>query len=62
MFDVKLGEFNMESIILQIIDPNCKKVHALSRTFPRSGTSIATNQGNCKIGDIRILEEDFFSE
>jgi hypothetical protein len=41
LFDGTLGEFSMESISLQLMDPNFKLIH---------GTKIATKQGNCKIG------------
>jgi hypothetical protein len=31
-----LGEFKMEPISLQLMDPNCKPVHATAYTVPRS--------------------------
>jgi hypothetical protein len=34
--DGTLGEFNMELIILQMMDPNCKPIHAQAYTGPRS--------------------------
>jgi hypothetical protein len=38
MFDVTLGEFNMEQmpISLQLMDANCKPIHARAYTVPRS--------------------------
>jgi hypothetical protein len=38
LFDGTLGEFNMEhiTISLQLMDPNCKPIHALAYTVPRS--------------------------
>jgi hypothetical protein len=37
LFDRTLVEFNMEpmSISLQLMDPNCKPVHACAYTVPR---------------------------
>jgi hypothetical protein len=39
LFDGKLGEFNLEtvSIILPLMDPNCKPIHARAYTVPISG-------------------------
>jgi hypothetical protein len=38
LFDGALGEFNMEKvpISLQLMDPNCKLIHARAYTVPRS--------------------------
>jgi hypothetical protein len=36
LFDGTLGEFNMEPISLQLMDPNCKPIHARAYTVPRS--------------------------
>jgi hypothetical protein len=36
LFDGTLGEFNMGSVSLQMMDPNCKSVHVRAYTFPRS--------------------------
>jgi hypothetical protein len=38
LFDGTLGEFNMEtaSISLQLMDPNCKPIHACTYTVPIS--------------------------
>jgi hypothetical protein len=35
-FDGTLGEFIMEPISLQLMDPNCKPIHASAYTVPRS--------------------------
>jgi hypothetical protein len=37
LFDGTLGEFNMESNSLKLMDPNCKPIHARAYTVPRSG-------------------------
>jgi hypothetical protein len=36
LFDGTLGEFNMEPISLQLMDPNCKPIYARAYTVPRS--------------------------
>jgi small-conductance mechanosensitive channel len=36
LFDGTLREFNMELISLQMMDPNCKPIHARAYTVPRS--------------------------
>jgi hypothetical protein len=38
LFDETLGEFNMYPIpiTLQLMDPNCKSIHACAYTVPRS--------------------------
>jgi hypothetical protein len=38
LFDGTLGEFNMETtpISLQLMNPNCKPIHARAYTVPRS--------------------------
>jgi hypothetical protein len=36
LFDGTLGEFNMEPISLQLMDPNCKPIHVHAYTVPRS--------------------------
>jgi hypothetical protein len=36
LFDGTLGEFNMEPISLQLMDPNFKPIHARAYTVPRS--------------------------
>jgi hypothetical protein len=36
LFDGILGEFNMEPIRIQLMDPNCKAIHACAYAVPRS--------------------------
>jgi hypothetical protein len=36
LFDGILREFNMEQSSLQLMDPNCKPIHARAYTIPRS--------------------------
>jgi hypothetical protein len=36
LFDGTLGEFNMEPISFQRMNPNCKPIHARAYTVPRS--------------------------
>jgi hypothetical protein len=36
LFDGPLGQFNMEPISLQLMDPNCKPIHVSSYTVHRS--------------------------
>jgi hypothetical protein len=36
LFDGTLGDFNMELISLQLMNPNCKPIHARAYTIPRS--------------------------
>jgi hypothetical protein len=52
LFDGTLRQINMETtpISLQLMDPNCKPIHAHAYTVPRSisGITIATKQENCK--------------
>jgi hypothetical protein len=36
LFDGTLGEFNMEPMSLQLMDPNCKPIHTRAYTVPRS--------------------------
>jgi hypothetical protein len=36
LFDETLGEFNMEPVSLQLVDPNFKPIHERSYTVPRS--------------------------
>jgi hypothetical protein len=61
LFDGTLGEFNMEPISLQLMDPNCKPIHARVYTVPRS-----VEQQLCKeivrLVDIGVLEDDYSSE
>jgi hypothetical protein len=63
LFDGTLGELNMETvpISLQLMDPNCKPIHARTYTVPRS-----MERQFCKeivrLVDIGVLEEDYSSE
>jgi hypothetical protein len=51
LFDGTLGEFIMEPISLQLMDPNCKPIHARAYTVSRSvEQQLQQKQGNCKIG------------
>jgi hypothetical protein len=53
LFDGTLGGFNMEHlpISLQLMDPNCKPIHAPVYTVPRSvEQQLQPEQGNCKVG------------
>jgi hypothetical protein len=51
MFDGTLGEFNMEPISLQLMDPNCEPFYAPVYNVPRSAEhQLQVEQGNCKIG------------
>jgi hypothetical protein len=63
LFDGTLGEFHMEPINLQLMDPNCKLIHERAYTIPRS---VEQQLQQCKeivrSVDIAFLEEDYFSE
>jgi hypothetical protein len=65
LFDGTLGEFNMEPIpiSLQLMDPNCKPIHALAYTVPRS-VEQQLKQGKeiVRLVDIGVLEQDYSSE
>jgi hypothetical protein len=51
LFDGTLGELNMEPISVQLMDPNCKPIHARAYTVPRSvEQQLQAEQGNFKIG------------
>jgi hypothetical protein len=65
LFDGTLGEFNMETIpiILQLMDPNCKPIHARAYTVPRSvEQQLQQSKEIVRLVDIGILEEDYSSE
>jgi hypothetical protein len=65
LFDGKLGEFNMEQmpISLQLMDLNCKPIHARPYTVPRSvGQQLQQSKEIVRLVDIGVLEEDYFSE
>jgi hypothetical protein len=61
LFDGTLGEFSMEPvpIILQLMDPNCKPIHARAYTVPRSVEQQLRKQ-IVRLVDIGVLEEDYF--
>jgi hypothetical protein len=66
LFDGTLGEFIMEHIepiSLQLIDPNCKPIHAHAYTVPRSvEQQLQQSKEIVRLVDIGILEEDYSSE
>jgi hypothetical protein len=62
LFDATLGEFNMDQmtislIILQLMDRNCKPIHARAYTVPRS-VEQKLQQGKeiVRLVDIGVLE------
>jgi hypothetical protein len=65
LYDGTLREFNMKTvpISLQLIDPNCKPIHELAYTVPRT---VEQELQQCKeivkLVDIGVLEEDYSSE
>jgi hypothetical protein len=61
LFDGTLGEFNMEPISLQLMDPNCKPIHVCAYTIPRS-VEQQLRKEIVKLVDIGVLEEDYSSE
>jgi hypothetical protein len=63
LFDGTLGEFNMEPISLQLIDPNCKPIHARAYTVPISVTTqLQHSKKIVRLVDIGVLEEDYSCE
>jgi hypothetical protein len=61
LFDGTLGEFNIDPLVLSLIDPRVKSVHAHPYTVPRAveqqlRTDIA------RLVDIGVLKEDYASE
>jgi hypothetical protein len=62
-FDGTLGDFNLESISLQLMDPNCKPIHVRAYTVPRSvEQQLRHSKEIVRLVDIGVLEEDYFSE
>jgi hypothetical protein len=65
LFDGILGKFNVDPmpISLQLIDPNCKPIHARAYTAPRS---VEQQLQQCKeivrLVDIGVLDEDYSSK
>jgi hypothetical protein len=50
-------------ISIQLMDPNCKPVHALSYTLPKSvKQEWQQNKEITRLVDIGVLEEDYSSE
>jgi hypothetical protein len=65
LFDGTLGEFNMETvpISLQLMDCNCKPIHARVFTIPRSvEQQLQQSKKIVRLVDIGVLEEDDSSE
>jgi hypothetical protein len=63
LFDRTLGEFNMEPISLQLMDPNCKPIHVRACTVPRSvEQQLQQCEEIVRLVDIGVLEEDYSSE
>jgi hypothetical protein len=61
LFDGTLGQFNMETvpISLQLMDPNCKPIHAHAYTVPRSlEQQLKQSKEIVRLVDIGVLEED----
>jgi hypothetical protein len=53
----------MEPISLQLMDPNCKPIHAHAYTVSRSvKQQLQQNKNNVRLVDIGVLEEDYSSE
>jgi hypothetical protein len=63
LFDGTLWEFNMDPIpiSLQLMDPNCKPIHARAYTVPRS-VEQQLRKEIVRLVDIGVLEEDYSSE
>jgi hypothetical protein len=65
LFDGTLGQFNMDTvpISLQLMDPNCKPIHASPYTVPRSvEQQLQQIKEIVRLVDIGVLEEDYSSE
>jgi hypothetical protein len=63
LFDGTLGEFTMEPISLQLMDPNCKPIHARAYTVPRSvEQKLQYSKEIVRLVDIVVLEEEYSSE
>jgi hypothetical protein len=53
----------MEPISLQLMDPNCKPIHARAYTVPRSvEQQLQQSKEIVQLVDIGVLEEDYSSE
>jgi hypothetical protein len=63
LIDGILGEFNMEPISLQLMDPNCKPIHVCAYTVPRSvEQQLQQSKEIVRLVEIGVLEEDYSSE
>jgi hypothetical protein len=65
LFDGTLGEFNMDTspISLQLMDPNCKPIHARVYTAPGSVKQRLQHiKEIVKLVEIGVLEEGYPSE
>jgi hypothetical protein len=52
----------MEQISIQLMDPNCKPIHAHAYTVSRSvKQQLQQNKDNVRLVDIGVLEEDYSS-
>jgi hypothetical protein len=63
-FDGTLGGLNMEKVpnSFQMMDPNCKPIHARTFTVPRSvERQLQHNKETERLVDIGVLEEDYSS-
>jgi hypothetical protein len=61
LFDGTLGQFNMDPISLQLMDPNCKPIHERAYTVPRS-VEQQLRKEIVRLVDIGVLEEDYSSK
>jgi hypothetical protein len=53
----------MEPISLQLMDPNCKPIHARAYTVPRSAEQqLRQSKEIVRLVEIGVLEEDYSSE
>jgi hypothetical protein len=62
LFDGTLGKFIMEAppISLQLMDPNCKPIHARAYTVPRSvEQQLQQSKEIVRLVEIGVLEEDY---
>jgi hypothetical protein len=56
-------QFNMEPISLQLMDTNCKPIHAHAYTVPRSvEQQLQHSKEIVRLVEIGVLEEDYSSE
>jgi hypothetical protein len=63
LFDGTLGEFNMEPISLQLMDLNCKPIHARTYNVPRSvELQLQPSKQIVRLMDIGVYEENYSSE